>query len=168
MVKILETERLRSRALALTDTSFVLELLNSPGWLQFIGDKNVRTEKQAESYLENGPFKSYRENNFGLLLVEKKDDRKPIGMCGLLKRETLEYPDLGFAFLPEFHGKGYAFEIATATMAHAKETLNISKISAITLADNNSSIRLLEKLGFSFESTARLANSDEELLLYCN
>lgn len=168
MKYILETERLRLREFSLDDTKFIIELLNSPGWLQFIGDRNVKTGEQAIAYLENGPIKSYLQNGFGLSLVEKKDDKKAIGMCGIIKRDNLENPDIGFAFLPEFNGKGYAFEIASATLAYAKEKLALSNISAITLAGNSKSIRLLEKLGLKFIRTVCFPNSNEELLLYSN
>ncbi|MBC5993177.1 GNAT family N-acetyltransferase [Pontibacter cellulosilyticus] len=168
MSHILETERLRLREFTLQDTAFVLELLNSPGWLQFIGDRNVKTEAQAKSYLENGPLESYRVNGFGLWLVEKKDNSQPMGMCGILKRNTLKNPDIGFAFLPGFDGKGYAYESATATMAYANNQLKLPKIAAITIADNERSIRLLEKIGMAYTGTVRLADDQDELLLYCN
>ncbi|GAB3201889.1 RimJ/RimL family protein N-acetyltransferase [Pontibacter aydingkolensis] len=168
MSHILETERLRLREFTLHDTAFVLELLNSPGWLQFIGDRNVKTKAQAKSYLKNGPLKSYCENGFGLWLVEKKDDSKAIGMCGILKRDTLKNPDIGFAFLPGFDGKGYAYESATATMAYANNKLKLPSIAAITIAENERSIRLLEKIGMACTGTVRLADDQDELLLYCN
>ena len=116
--------------------------------------------------MENGPIKSYRENGFGLCLVERKDDAKAIGMCGLLKREYLDTPDMGFAFLPEFNGNGYAYEIAIATVAYAKNKLKISTVSAITMANNEKSIKLLEKMGFSFKKTIFLPTGKEELQLY--
>ncbi len=168
MKYILETERLRLREFTLNDTKFIVELLNSPGWLQFIGDKNVKTEDQAKNYLENEPIKSYLENGYGLSLVERKGDNKAIGMCGIINRSDLDYPDIGFAFLSEFNGKGYAFEIASATMNYAKDKLNISKILAITLAENSKSILLLEKIGLKFIKTFCFPNSEEELLLYSN
>src|SRR5215210_8708442 len=99
---ILETDRLRLRQFTLQDTSFIIELLNSPGWLKFIGDRNVKSEPQARNYLENGPLKSYQEYGYGLSMVERKTDNQAIGMCGILKRQTLEHPDIGFAFLPRF------------------------------------------------------------------
>src|SRR5688572_4300133 len=111
MAYVLETARLRLREFTLEDTPFIIALLNSPGWLQFIGDRNVRTPEQARGYLEHGPFKSYRENGYGLCLVEQKESGNPVGMCGVLKRDTLDSPDIGFAFLPGFQGQGYALEI---------------------------------------------------------
>lgn len=163
---MLETERLLLREFTTDDTAFILELVNSAGWLQYIGDRNIKSVEQAKAYLENGPIKSYRENGFGLCLVERKDDAKAIGMCGLLKREYLDTPDMGFAFLPEFNGNGYAYEIANATVEYAKNKLKISTVSAITMANNEKSIRLLEKMGFSFKKTIFLPTGKEELQLY--
>ena len=163
---MLETERLLLREFTTDDTAFILELVNSAGWLQYIGDRNIKSVEQAKAYLENGPIKSYRENGFGLCLVERKDDAKAIGMCGLLKREYLDTPDMGFAFLPEFNGNGYAYEIANATVEYAKNKLKISTVSAIAMANNEKSIRLLEKMGFSFKKTIFLPTGKEELQLY--
>jgi len=168
MKQILETERLRLRELTLEDTPFIIELLNSPGWLQFIGDRNVRTEAEAKAYLENGPLKSYRENGYGLYLVEKKDDTLSVGMCGILNRETLDNPDIGFAFLPPYTAQGYAFESASSMLLYARNKLKIPKICAITVPDNIKSISLLEKLGMKFEKKIRLQEDKEELLLHSN
>jgi RimJ/RimL family protein N-acetyltransferase len=168
MEPILETERLKLRPFTKDDAAFIIELLNSPGWLQFIGDRNVRTEEQAVSYLQNGPMKSYLVNGFGLSCVERKEDGLPVGMCGIIRRDNLEHPDIGFALLPQFEGRGYGFEIANATMKHAREALQFSKISAITLPENTNSIRLLEKLGLSFIERFTFPGGKEELLLYSN
>jgi RimJ/RimL family protein N-acetyltransferase len=165
---ILETERLRLREFNLDDWAFIIELLNSAGWLQFIGDRNARTPEQAKKYLENGPLKSYQVNGYGLMMVETKDNKNAIGMCGMLNRDNLECPDIGFAFLPQLSGKGYALEAAGATMAYAKETLGIPKIVAITLPDNVKSIRLLEKIGLRYIKRFSFSDSKEELLLYSN
>ena len=166
MKYILETDRLRLREFTLHDADYIVTLVNSPGWLQYIGDRNIKTNEQAKTYLENGPFKSYRENGYGLSMVELKDGNKPIGMCGIINRDTLDTPDLGFAFLPDFEGQGYGHEIATATLEHAKTKLLIPEISAITVPANTRSIRLLEKLGFRYSKTFSFANATEELRLY--
>jgi RimJ/RimL family protein N-acetyltransferase len=163
-----ETERLILRPLNLNDIPFIIQLLNSPGWLAYIGDRNVKSEEQALQYLQNGPLKSYKENGYGLSLVERKEDGQAIGMCGIIKREGLDHPDIGFAFLPEFEGKGYAYEIAAATLHYATEQLKLSRITAITLPNNTRSIRLLEKIGLRVIGTTRLPNSEEDLLLYSN
>lgn len=120
------------------------------------------------AYLENGPFKSYRENDFGLWLVALKQTNQPIGMCGLLKRDYLKDPDIGFAFLPAFMNSGYAYEIAQATLAYANKELKLPKINAIVLADNVRSIRLLEKIGLRFVETLVPPSSDELLQVYSN
>lgn len=168
METILETERLRLRTFNLGDTKFIIDLLNSPGWLQFIGDRNIKTEEQAVTYLQNGPLKSYQQNGFGLSMVERKEDAIPVGMCGIIKRDNLENPDIGFAFLPEFNGKGYGYEIASATLAYAKNQLNLPIISAIVMAENTRSIKLLEKIGLKFIKHFTFPNSTDELLLYSN
>jgi RimJ/RimL family protein N-acetyltransferase len=98
--------------------------------------------------------------------VEKKDDDKSIGMCGVLNRDTLDHPDIGFAFLPDYNGKGYALEIARATMIYAKEKLGIPRITAITLPQNYKSIKLLEKMGLKYYKRFVFPNSNEELLLF--
>lgn len=165
MHKILETERLILRQFELTDAKFIVELVNTPGWIEFIGDRNIRTEEAAINYLQNGPIKSYGENGFGLCMVELKDET-PIGMCGILRRDTLENPDIGFSFLPEFMGKGYAFEIANATVNYAKEHLNLKTILAITVPTNTRSRQLLEKIGLKFIKTIYTPADNEELMLF--
>jgi RimJ/RimL family protein N-acetyltransferase len=165
-MNILETERLRLREFTPEDASFIIELVNSPGWLKYIGDRNIKTTDQARAYLENGPIKSYHDNGFGLWMVENKVINTPMGMCGILKRETLEHPDLGFAFLHEYMGKGYAFEAATATLTFAKEKLNLQTLCAITVPDNQNSIKLLQKVGMRFNNRICFPNNPEELLMY--
>ena len=164
---ILQTPRLILRQFALIDTEFIINLLNSPGWLQFIGNRNVRTEDEARNYLLNGPLKSYRENGFGLALVELKSSEIPIGMCGLLKRDYLKVPDIGFAFLGDHIGMGYAFEIARATLDHAREVYKIDHVMAITMPGNEASIRLLKKLGLKFSNTIS-SPAGEELMVFGN
>ncbi len=166
MSYILETPRLILREFNAEDTKFIIELLNTEGWIKYIGDRNVKTTEQALHYLESGPLKSYREIGYGLAMVERKSDGRAIGMCGIINRQTLETPDIGFAFLPEYNGQGYAFEIADATKNHAMHKLNVPKLSAITMRENLTSIRLLEKLQFKFVNTICLPGSNEELLLY--
>jgi RimJ/RimL family protein N-acetyltransferase len=168
MKYVLETDRLRLREFTLDDIPFIVELVNSEGWLKYIGDRNIKTHEQAKNYLENGPLKSYQVNGYGLCLVETKEDQKAIGMCGILKRDTLDSPDIGFAFLPNFSGKGYAFEMALATLNYAKENLRITSVAAITMIDNVRSIKLLTKLGFGQYKKFRFPDTTEELLLYVN
>ena len=147
----LETERLLLRALTMDDAPFILTLLNEPSFLRFIGDKNVRSLEDARQYLLTGPIASYQQNGFGLLAVVLKDSNIPIGICGLLKRDDLPDPDIGFAYLPDFWGKGFAFEAATAVMNDARERLKLGRILAIVNPDNDASIKLLQRLGMSYE-----------------
>lgn len=163
---ILETERLVLREFTTDDSSFIVELVNTPGWIEFIGDRNIRTEEKAKLYLENGPLKSYALNGFGLSMVELKKGKIPIGMCGIIRRENLADPDIGFAFLPEYTGQGFAFEIASATMKYAKDVLGLPVICAITVANNSSSIKLLNKIGLTFVRPFYFPESTEELMLY--
>ena len=148
---VLETERLLLRPFTTDDAPFVLTLLNEPSFLRFIGDKKVRNLEDARQYLLNGPIASYERHGLGLMLVELKDSNIPAGMCGLLKREELPDPDIGFAFIPDYWGKGFAFEAATAVMNDARERLKLNRILAIVDPVNDASIKLLERLGLSFE-----------------
>ena len=165
-MKILETDRLILRKLAIQDAEFILELLNEPSFLRFIGDKGVRTIDDARDYILKGPIDSYNRFGFGLYLTELKDGGVPIGMCGLLKRESLEDVDIGFAFLPDFWGNGYAFESASAVMAFGKSGFGLDRIVAITSLDNHSSIRVLQKLGMRFERMVRLSDDSPEIKLF--
>ncbi|MEJ7770151.1 MAG: GNAT family N-acetyltransferase [Chitinophagaceae bacterium] len=165
-MKITSTERLELRRFTLDDVTFIVQLLNSSGWLQFIGDRGVRTTKDAEAYLEGGPIKSYAVNGFGLWLTALKESSTPIGMCGMLKREGLDEIELGFALLPEYIRRGYAYEMAQATVEYAKTTFSLLRIAAITKVDNNASIRLLNNLNFKFERTVNLHGSEQMLNLY--
>ena len=164
MSTILETHRLLLREFELSDANFIVKLVNSPNWLEFIGDKGVKTIDDAIQYLEDGPIKSYKKNGFGLWLVELKDSKLPIGMCGLIKRETIENVDIGFAFLPQYSGQGYGFEIASATMSYAKNNLGLDKVIAITDSNNIASIGLLNKIGLSFEKTLALSENNNVLV----
>jgi RimJ/RimL family protein N-acetyltransferase len=163
---VVETERLRVRWLNAGDSAFILELVNEPSWIQFIGEKGVNTLQDALGYIENGPVAMYKRTGFGLYMVELKEIGVPIGICGLIKRETLKDVDLGFAFLPRFWRKGYAFESAAAVVRYGKTALGLRRIVAILSPDNHRSSKLLEKLGFCFEGIVKLKPDDEELKLY--
>lgn len=162
--QILETNRLLLRKFDLNDADFILQLVNSPEWLKFIGDKGVKTKADAINYLESGPIKSYKENGFGLWLVALKNTDNPIGMCGLVKRDTLEDIDIGFAILPGYTQQGYGFEIASETLKYAKENLQLDRVIAITDAKNTASIKLLTKIGLSYEKTLALSETDSVLV----
>jgi RimJ/RimL family protein N-acetyltransferase len=161
-----ETERLLLRRFSEDDAPFILTLLNEPSFLRYIGDKKVRTLEDARQYILNGPVASYERNGFGLLLVELKESHTPIGMCGLLKREELSDPDIGFAFLPAFWNKGFALEAATAVLHDARERLRLERVLAITSLDNESSIKLLQRLRFEFERIMQLSADSEQVRLF--
>lgn len=163
-MKVLETERLDIRRLAPSDAEFILELLNQPSFFQYIGDKGVRTLDDARDYIATGPVASYDKFGFGMYLTTLKDGT-PIGICGLVKRETLPDVDVGFAFLPEYWSQGYAFESASAVLYHAKKDHGLNRIVAIATADNRSSIKLLQRLGLSFERVVRLTEESDEVSL---
>ena len=163
---IAETKRLRLRKFSIKDAEFILKLVNEPSWLQYIGDRGVHSLDDARNYILSGPVASYNRFGFGLYRVELKDNKNPIGMCGLLKRDALEDVDIGFAYLPEYQGQGYAFEAASAVVALGKKLFGLIRIAAITDPENSRSIRLLEKLGFQFNRMIRLDPDDIELKLY--
>ena len=165
---IVETARLRVREFTLQDASFIIELLNSPGWLQYIGDRHVHTEEEAIAYLQKGPLKSYAENGFGLWMVELKEDSTPIAMCGIIRRDFLEHPDIGFTLLPSFMGKGFAYEMASAVLSYATNSLQLQKLCAIVLQENKPSIKLLTKLHFQPHTTILYPGTNEELQVYMN
>ena len=161
-----ETERLLLRKLTVDDAEFILTLLNEPAFLRYIGDKKVRNLEDARQYILNGPVASYEHHGFGLLLVELRESHTPIGMCGLLKREQLPDPDIGFALMPDFWNKGFAFEAAEAVLRDARQRLRLGRIVAITSLDNEASIGLLQRLGFSFEKIVQMSPDGEQLRLF--
>ena len=165
-MNITETKRLIICKLELTDASFIVELLNDPDWIRYIGDRGVRTVDDACNYLTNGPMKSYEANGFGLFLVKLKDEGTPVGMCGLIKRVGLEDIDIGYAFLPEARGKGYAYESAAAVLEFGKDVIGLKRIVAITTPDNKNSIHLLEKLGLKFEKMVKITEDADETTLF--
>jgi RimJ/RimL family protein N-acetyltransferase len=162
----IETERLILCHLAAGDAEFVLELLNQPSFIRYIGDKGVRNLDDARRYIADGPVKSYEVNGFGLNLVRLKASNTPIGICGVLKRDTLPDPDIGFAFLPSFWNQGYALESAAAVMNHARETLGLERILAITSPDNEASEKLLGKIGLRFSRLMKLTEDADEVKLF--
>lgn len=165
-MNIAATHRLIITGFTTGDAPFILELVNSPGWLEFIGDRGIRSIAGAKNYIKNGPLASYQKNGFGLYRVILKECKISIGMCGLLKRYSLPGPDIGFAFLPAYTGNGYALEAASAVLHHAHEVLKLEKILAITVEANSRSVQLLSKLGFRFEKKVKLGADEKELLLF--
>ena len=166
MTAVLDTARLALFRLTPDDASFIVELLNDPSFLRFIGDRGVRTEDDARRYIETGPMASYERFGFGLYRVDLKAAAEPIGICGLLKRDTLPDADVGFALLPRFRARGYALEAAAAVLASARAMHGVERVLAITALDNVISIGLLEKLGFRFERRARLSDGAAELNVF--
>ena len=163
---VLETERLVLRRLCIDDAEFILALLNEPSFLRYIGDKGVRTLDAASQYILNGAVDSYERNGFGLYLVVLKDGAQPIGISGLVKRDTLPDADIGFAFLPAYWSQGYAVESAAAVMKYAREVLGLDRILAITTPDNAASQKLLGKIGLRFERMIKLSEDAEEIRLF--
>ncbi|WP_114766424.1 GNAT family N-acetyltransferase [Vibrio rhodolitus] len=166
MTVVCETERLIVRHFALSDAPFIVRLLNQDSFIRYIADKNVRTEEDAINYLTQGPLASYAQYGFGLNLVMFKECQTPIGMCGVLKRDELEYPDLGYAFLDEFAGKGYASEAAANTLTSTMTQCELETVLAVTLLNNARSNKLLDTVGFSLQGTIELYGSLNNLYQY--
>ncbi len=163
---LLYTSRLLLRELNENDAPFIVELLNTEGWLRYIGDRHIHTIADAVKYIHNGPVSSYQKYGYGLYLVALKETQTPVGICGLIRRDHWEDTDIGFAFLPQYTGKGYALEAAIAVLSDGKERHHLTRIIAITMEENKPSIQLLEKLGLSYEKRIIYENTGEELLQY--
>lgn len=161
-----ETDRVRFRQLTAKDAEFIYRLYNTDEFLRFVGDKNLRSVRDAKFYLLDSLLPMYQIAGLGLYLVELKESKTPIGICGLVKRESLEDIDIGYGFLPEYCNKGYGFESAQVTLEYARTSLGLAKLVAITLSHNLPCIRLLEKLGLSFERNVEEAVSGPSLALY--
>jgi RimJ/RimL family protein N-acetyltransferase len=167
-MNIIETERLILRKLSVDDAEFILDLVNQPSFIQFIGDRGVRSLEDAKNYILKGPVSSYERYGYGLYLTLLNQGQIPIGMCGLVRRDTLEDVDIGFAFLPQYWLKGYAFESASAVMDYAKNTLGLKRMLGIATPDNHGSIRVLEKIGLKFQKMVKLSEDDVELKLFAS
>ena len=165
-VTIIETERLRLRELIGTDAPFILALVNDPDWLRFIGDRGVASIADAERYIEDGPRAMYAEHGFGLWLVETRTTAEPVGICGILRRDTLPEADLGFALLPGHRGKGLAREAAGACLVHARDALGMARVLAITSPANGRSAQLLRELGFDRVEQRALTPRDAPVDIY--
>lgn len=163
---VLETARLRLRHLTDDDARFVLALLNEPSFIENIGDRGVRTIEGARRYLADGPIASYAKHGYGLYMTELSATGEPIGICGLVKRDYLEHPDIGFALLPRFWSRGYAVEAAAAVKTLALATLGLPRVLAITSPGNTGSIQVLEKIGLRFQRMIRPPNDAAEVRLF--
>ncbi len=164
--KTFETERLQIKPTTAKDATFILELMNTPKWIQYIGDRNVHTLEEAKVYIEVKMLPQLEKLGYSNYTVTRKSDGEKLGTCGLYDREGLKGIDIGFAFLPQFEKKGYAFESVQKLLEVAVDEFNLKDISAITTNENIASQKLLVKIGMIFKKTVRIPNDDEELLLY--
>lgn len=165
-MNVTQTERLVLRHLTPEDAEFILELLNEPDWIKYIGDRGIRTVEGAKEYVLEGPMTMYAEHGIGLYLVELKEQAVPIGICGLLHRDFLKDVDLGFAILSKYWGKGYAYEAAKATLSYGAEELGYRRIVGFTSLDNVKSANLLQKLGMKDEGKIKYASTAEDVRLF--
>lgn len=164
---VAKTQRLILSEVTLEDADFFVELMNTPKWIKYIGDRKISSENDAKQHLKKTILKCYKEHGFGFYKVcLKVDPLTIIGICGLIKREELEDVDIGFGFLPAYEGNGYGYESAITILKLAKEKFGIKRIAAITLALNTDSINLIQKLGMTFEKKVNPFEEDEELLLF--
>ena len=163
---VLETERLLLSHLSYDHCEFIFELVNEPTFKQFIGDKDVNSLQAAREYLREGPIESYEKFGYGLFLVTLKEIAKPTGICGLVKRDEFDDPDIGFAFLSHYRRNGYAGESAQAVLEHGFGSLELRRIIAIADPDNEPSVRLLERLGFVYEREVRMRDDDHDISLF--
>lgn len=166
MTNVLETERLALRRITQDDGAFVLELINDPAWIRNISDRGIRTLDAVRGYINEVPLASYAKHGFGLYRVARKDDDTPIGMCGLIKRDSLPDVDIGYALLPAFWGQGYALEAARAVLEHGRRDYGLKRILGTTSLDNEPSMRVLEKLGLAYQGTIQQAGYDKPSRLY--
>jgi RimJ/RimL family protein N-acetyltransferase len=165
-MKILDTARLSLRTLDADDAEIYLRMINEPSYIANINDKGIRTVEGARESLLKGPIDMQQRLGFSLYMVELREDRTPVGLCGLIKRDTLNDVDIGYAFLPDYWGQGYAHEAAAAVVAHAKTDLGLKRLAAITSPLNLSSSKLLEKIGFKFEQLLVLKGETRETRLF--
>lgn len=164
--KTFETERLCIIPTTENDARFIYELLNTPKWIKYIGDRGIKTIEHAKDYIKEKMIPQLERLGYSNYTLIRKDNNEKIGICGLYDREGLEGVDIGFAFLPKYEKKGYAFEASSKVRDIAFNEFKIKKISAITTKDNISSQKLLEKLGFIFTGKTKLPSDAEELLVY--
>lgn len=163
---VLDTERLRLRTAEPQDAPFYLELVNTPGFYAYIGDRGIRSLTAARDAIVTGPMAMQQERGHSIYIVTTLASATPIGMAGLIKRDVLDDVDLGYAFLPRYEGQGYAFEAACALVQHARADLGLTRLVAITSSDNAGSKKLLDKLGMRFEKIIYTAADDPGTLLY--
>ena len=163
---VVETTRLRLRRFTLDDAEFVLELVNEPSFVENIADKGLRTLDDARRFILEGSWTCQEKKGYGQFVVELRDSGEAVGICGLLYRDSLGLTDIGFAFLPEHWGRGFAFEAASAVLEYGRSTLGIEKIVGLTSEDNLASIKVLRKLGMEFERRVKMSDDDPGTVLY--
>ena len=166
MYKEFETERILIKPTSVGDSEFIFKLMNSPKFIQYIGDREINSVTSAKDYIKTKMLPQLHRLGYSNYTIFLKMDNIKIGTCGLYDREGLEGIDIGFAFLPQYEGRGFAFEAANRLKEAAFEEFEIEEIKAITSKENVSSQRLLEKLGLEMATTIRLPDDDEELLLF--
>jgi RimJ/RimL family protein N-acetyltransferase len=163
---VLETQRLLLSRLSYDHCEFIFELVNEPTFKRFIGDKDVNSLEDAREYLREGPIGGYEKFGYGLFLVTLKDTEKPAGICGLVRREEFDDPDIGFAFLRRYRRNGYAGESVEAVLEYGFGSLELRRIIAMADPDNEPSVRLLERLGFVYEREVRMPDDDQDISLF--
>ena len=163
---MISTPRLVIRRFTVEDAAFALRLLNEPSFIENIADRGVRTLEQAVKYLEDGPIASYEKHGLGLMMVVAQKTGAPIGMCGLIRRPGKPDVDLGYAYVPEAWGQGYAGEAAEAMLEIARRDFRLPRVAAFISPGNERSLRVLARLGFQPAGTTRLNPADPEILLY--
>jgi len=161
-----ETERLLLRPTGMEDAKFILELLNTPKWLQFIGDRHVNTLEEAKNYIETRMLPQLKRLGYSNYTLVRNSDGALLGTCGLYDREGLEGIDIGFALLPQFESQGYGYEAARKLKEAAFDDFGIDQLQGITSKENIASQKLLKKLGFNLVGTTRLPNEKEDLFLF--
>jgi len=161
-----ETSRLVLRRFVFDDAPFVFELVNQPSFIANIGDKGVRSLDDAKRYLREGPMATYEKYGFGLWHTSRKSDGTPVGMCGLLKRDVLPDADIGYAYLPQYWGQGYAVEAGEAALAYGARKFGLRRVAGVVSPANAGSIRVLEKLGLGFEGMFSLRAGEPDVKLF--
>lgn len=162
----LETARLQLNWLTENDADLMLAIWNDPDFIRFVGDRGVRTLDEAREAMEAGVLKLYRDFGYGPYRMSLHNSDVPMGICGLFKRDNLEYPDIGYGLLPAFCASGYAYEAAQAVADHARDHMKLAELCAIVTPQNTRSVHLLEKLGMCAGESIRMPGDDEDVVVY--
>jgi len=162
----LQSKNIVLREVCLSDDEFILELINQPAWKKYISDHSIDTLDQTRDYIESRLIAQYRLHGYGLWVVESNDEKTPIGLCGLIKRDYLDYVDLGFGFIPRYWGKSFAYEASVMCLDYAFNVIKSDRVLAVTVPENGNSINLLDRLGFKYKNEISLAGKNEILSLY--